>query len=68
MTDMPHVPAIATPHALTSRLRAATLSLLARIRSHLTHAPGNGIARAERHLTAARHRQEARRAADLLLR
>ena len=69
MTDMPHNPAFAAHGMPVPRLRAAVQRVIAQFSWPGRDAPlSDGRVQAERHLAAARRREEARRAADLLLR
>jgi hypothetical protein len=69
MTDMPHNPAFAAHGMPMPRLRAAVRRVIALLSQHRRDVPRpDGRVQAERHLAAARRREEARRAADLLLR
>lgn len=68
MTDMPHIPAFAAHGTPMPRLRAAVQRMMARFSQPGRDAPRqDGRVQAERHLAAARRREEARRAADRLL-
>lgn len=68
MTDMPHIPAFAAHGMRMPRPRAALQRVMARFSQPGRDAPRpNGRVQAERHLAAARRREEARRAADRLL-
>jgi len=69
MTDMPHDPVFAANGMPMPRLRAAVQRVIAQLSQLGRGAPlSDGRVQAERHLAAARRREEARRAADLLLR
>jgi hypothetical protein len=69
MTDMPHTPAFAAHGMPMPRLRAAVQRVIAQLSQPGRDASRpDGRVQAERHLAAARRREEARRAADRLLR
>jgi hypothetical protein len=69
MTDMPHNPAFAANGMPMPRLRAAVQRMIAQLSQPGRDAPRpDGPVQAERHLAAARRREEARRATDRLLR
>jgi len=69
MTDMPHTPAFAARGMPVPRLRAAVRRVIALLPQPGRDAPRpDGRVQAERHLAAARRREEARRAANRLLR